>query len=153
MSDERTVIFQDFRIDDWTVWDDAIYAQIGVFTSRHGLTPNILLANEASYSRLNLASANTAMRENILGPNGETPEPDEFPELDGFETEDCSLRFCLDTMLSDHCFQLIHDGAPTFTDGPDGDDGEPMPVEEVEEDLEMPEVQKAAFAGRMRKTA
>jgi len=152
MSDERMVVFQDFRIDDWTVWDDTIYAQIGVFTSRHGVTPNILLANEASYSRLNLASANTAMRENIHGPNGETPEPDEFPELDGFETADCSLCFCLDTMLSDHCFQLIHDADAWFDDDPDGDDGEPIPVEEAEENLELPELEKSASTDRMRKT-
>jgi hypothetical protein len=132
--DETTFHEMSLHLGDWTHWDREIYEHAVAFEEVYDTYPNLLCANPVTFARLNLQAVNTPKKENIVGPDGESPEPDEFPELQSFCCEDFELTFCLNDELEDGHLILIFDANPDFTT-PDDDGGEPVPVTEEEEPL------------------
>ena len=112
-------------ITDYTVWDDTINLYAGKFHKQFNVYPNILLASDFTYRKIDLYAQ--MHPERLVEHDGtETLETSDEP-YDGisyFTTEDYELECCLDYDLPEGSFTLVFDEAPDF-------DGEP--VEEREE--------------------
>ena len=123
-----------FMLDDWTHWDRELHGHVTAFEETYGTYPNLLCAHPVTLARLNLHMANTSHRENIQNPDGESPPPDEFPQVGSFCCEAYELTFCMESRADEGQFLLVYDSDPQFT-SPDDDDGEPLPMPEEEEPL------------------
>jgi hypothetical protein len=119
-------------ICNYTVWDDTINDFVNQFYSRYNVYPNIFLANEFTYRRIDMFAQKHPDR--IIDPEGEnTLETSSIPYngISVFATESYSLEMCFDFDLTDGSFMLIFDEAPDF-------DGEPEPVPEEKEEGKKP---------------
>jgi hypothetical protein len=118
-------------ITDFSLWDDAIHLYTVKFHDKFNVYPNILLASDFTYRKIDLYAQMHPNRIRITNDDGntETIETSNEPYngVSYFTTEDYELECCLDYDLPEGSFTLIFDEAPYF-------DGEP--VEEPEE-LEM----------------
>ena len=113
-------------IKDFAIWDDTINLYAIRFHEKYNVYPNILLASEETYHKIDLYAQMHPDRliapedgENILTSN----EP--YTGIGDFVAENYILECCFDFNLSLGNFILIFDEAPDFS-------GEPEPV--VEED-------------------
>jgi hypothetical protein len=115
-------------ITDFSVWDDTIHFTSVKFHGQFNVFPNILLASDCTYRKIDLYAQMYPNRIMITGNDGniETIETSDEPYngLSHFVTEDYELECCLDSDLPDGSFTLIFDESPDF-------DGEP--VEEPDE--------------------
>jgi len=115
-------------ITDFSVWDDTIHLSAVKFYSQYNVYPNILLANDSTYRKIDLYAQMHPNRIVTDGADGniETIETSKKPYegLSLFVTEDYELECCMDFDLQEGYFTLIFDEAPDF-------DGEP--IEETEE--------------------
>jgi len=115
-------------ITDFSVWDDTIHLSALKFHAQYNVYPNILLANDSTYRKIELYAQKHPNRIVIADDDGniETIETSDEPYdgLSYFTTEDYKLECCFDFDLQEGYFTLIYDEAPDF-------DGEP--VEEPEE--------------------
>jgi len=115
-------------ITDFSVWDDTIHLSAVKFYSQYNVYPNILLASDFTYRKIDLYAQ---MHPNRIVTNGadgniETIETSNKPYegLSLFVTENYELECCMDFDLQEGYFTLIFDEEPDF-------DGER--VEETEE--------------------
>jgi hypothetical protein len=115
-------------ITDYTIWDDTIHLFVVKFHDQFNVYPNILLASDSTYRKIDLYAQMHPNRIMITGDDGnvETIETSDEPYngLSSFVTEDYELECCMDYDLPEGSFVLVFDEAPDF-------DGEP--VEEDEE--------------------
>ena len=113
---------------DFSVWDDTIPLSAVKFYSQYNVYPNILLANDSTYRKIDLYAQMHPSRivTNDDDGNIETIETSNEPYngLSSFVTEDYELECCMDYDLQEGYFTLIFDEEPDF-------DGER--VEEPEE--------------------
>jgi len=117
-------------IIDFSIWDDTIHSNVEKFHKKYNVYPNILLANELTYRKIDLYAQKHPER--LIDPDGkESIETSSYPYngLSYFITEDYSLELCMDYDLQDGSFTLIFDEDPDFS-------GEPEPVIEEEEERE-----------------
>lgn len=126
------ILRRSYDIRRWARWDDEIDRAVEEFRVRFTLTPNILLASEATHARIDMA----AKKERIVSPAGEPAPEDEHTPISSFRADTYELTFCIDERLPTGRFSLIHDADP------DGDGGEPVP----DDDTELP-VEPAALVG------
>ena len=109
-------------------WAKGIHQAIHVFNEMTGTWPNILLANEYTFARIDLLAGldeGNIVAEPVHKDQDEDLPLDEWKSLSGFRTGDCKVTFCLAANLADGEFELIHDPDP---------DGESEDEEEVEEE-------------------
>jgi hypothetical protein len=115
-------------ITDFSIWDDTIHLFAVKFHDQFSVYPNILLASDSTYRKIDLHAQMHPNRIVMSGDDGniETIETSDEPYngLSHFVTEDYELECCLDYDLPEGSFTLIFDEAPDF-------DGEP--VEEPDE--------------------
>ena len=115
-------------IIDFSVWDNTIHLSAVKFYSQYNVYPNILLANDSTYRKIDLYAQMHPNRIVTDGADGniETIETSNKPYegLSLFVTEDYELECCMDFDLQEGYFTLIFDEEPDF-------DGER--VEEPEE--------------------
>jgi hypothetical protein len=115
-------------ITDFSVWDDTIHLSAVKFHSQYNVYPNILLASDFTYRKIDLYAQMHPNRIVTTGDDGniETIETSNEPYegLSSFVTEDYELECCMDFDLKEGYFTLIFDEEPDF-------DGER--VEELEE--------------------
>ncbi|MDR1802307.1 MAG: hypothetical protein LBQ94_01760 [Treponema sp.] len=112
-------------ITDYTIWDDTINVYAEKFHKQFNVYPNILLASDFTYRKIDLYAQMHPDR--LVEHDGtETIETSDEPYegISYFTTEEYELECCLDYDLLDGSFTLVFDEAPEF-------DGEP--VEEREE--------------------
>ncbi|MBF0103891.1 MAG: hypothetical protein HQM16_01075 [Deltaproteobacteria bacterium] len=114
------IIKKTHHIEGWKSWDHEIHHAILAFHSHHSFYPNIMLASDITYNRINMA----ANKENMENDEGERPEANMYVNLSGFATEKYRLGFCVDNTLDDKVFSLVYDT------NPDGD-GEPIPEDDT----------------------
>ena len=115
-------------IIDFSVWDDTIHLCVEKFHKKYNVYPNILLANEYTYRKIDLHAQKHPER--LIDPDREeTIETSSYPYtgLSYFTTEDYSLELCLDFDLQNGSITLIFDEDPDFS-------GEPAPVPEESEE-------------------
>jgi hypothetical protein len=118
------------KITDFALWDDTIDLYAYKFYVKYSVYPNILLANDFTYRRIDMYAQ--MYPERLVEPEGEeTFETSSMPYngISDFVTEMCSLEFCLDYELTDGFFMLIFDEAPDFS-------GEPEPELKENEETE-----------------
>ncbi|MDR0313444.1 MAG: hypothetical protein LBI14_07580 [Treponema sp.] len=115
-------------ISDYSIWDDTIHLYAIRFHDQFNVYPNILLASDYTYRKIDLYVQMHPNRIRITNDDGnvETIETSNEPYngLSQFVTEDYELECCMDFDLPEDTFTLIFDEAPDF-------DGEP--VEEPDE--------------------
>jgi len=115
-------------ITDFSKWDDTIHLSALKFHNQYNVYPNILLASDFTYRKIDLYAQMHPNRIVTTGVDGniETIETSNEPYngLSHFVTEDYELECCMDYDLHEGYFTLIFDEEPDF-------DGEP--IEKLEE--------------------
>jgi len=116
---------------DFSIWDDTINLFVIKFHKKYNVYPNILLASDETYRKIDLYAQKHPERIVKYDDDGnietmETSE-DSYNGLSMFTAEDYELECCIDYDLQEGYFTLIFDEEPDFS-------GEPI----VEEDIEMP---------------
>ena len=71
------ILRKTYRIARWARWDDKIDAAVRAFRARFVLTPNILLAGEATLARIDMAAA----KANISNTDGEPAQEGEHTPI------------------------------------------------------------------------
>jgi hypothetical protein len=112
-------------ITDFSVWDDTINLCVKKFHEQHNVYPNILLACEFTFRKMEFRALQHPER--LTDADGETVKTSAIPYngISCFVADNYSLEFCMNNKLSEGMFVLVFDAAPEF-------DGEPIP-EEIEE--------------------
>jgi len=107
---------------DFSIWDDTIHLSSVKFHKQYNVYPNILLASDSTYRKIDLYAQMHPDRIICSGDdvNFETIETsnESYNGLNSFITEDYSLECCMDYDLQEGYFTLIFDEEPDF-------DGEP----------------------------
>ena len=115
-------------IIDFSVWDDTIHLSAVNFHNQYNVYPNILLANDSTYRKIDLYAQMHPNRIVTSDDDGniETIETsnESYDGLSRFVTVDYELECCMDFDLQEGYFTLVFDEEPDF-------DGER--VEETEE--------------------
>jgi len=119
-------------IIDFSVWDDTIHLSAVKFHNQYNVYPNILLANDSTYRKIDMYAQmhpNRIVTTNDDG-NIETIETSNEPYngLSLFVTEDYELECCMDFDLQEGYFTLVFDEEPDF-------DGEPVEKPEERENV------------------
>jgi hypothetical protein len=118
-------------ITDFSIWDDTIHLYAVKFYDQYTVYPNILLACDFTYRKIDLYAQMHPNRIRTTGDDGNigTIETSNEPYngLSHFVTEDYELECCMNYELPEGSFTLIFDEAPDF-------DGEPI------EKLDEPEI-------------
>jgi hypothetical protein len=119
-------------ITDFSIWDDTIHLFAVKFHNQYNVYPNILLANDSTYRKIDLYAQmhpNRIVTADINS-NIETIETSNEPYngLGHFATEDYELECCMDYDLQEGYFSLIFDEAPDF-------EGEPVEKPEEKENI------------------
>ena len=114
---------------DFTVWADTLNEYTKGFFKKFNVYPNIFLANEFTFRRIDLIAQMHPDRIRNKEDGG-TIETSDVPYdgLNGFVSEDYSLEMCLDYDLQDGYFTLIFDEDPDFS-------GEPLPAPEEKREI------------------
>jgi hypothetical protein len=118
-------------ITDFTIWDDTINLYVAKFHEKFNVFPNILLANEYTYKKLDLYAQKYPER--IIDPTGENnieTSSISYKGLSTFTAEKYELDFCFDYEIADGSFILIFDENPDFDGEP-----EPLPVKDEEKPM------------------
>jgi hypothetical protein len=105
-------------ITDYSIWDDTIHLFVVKFHGQFNVYPNILLASDSTYRKIDLYAQMHLNRIVTNGDDGEieTIETSDEPYsgLSSFVTEDYELECCMDYDLDEGYFLLIYDEAPDF---------------------------------------
>jgi hypothetical protein len=114
---KRSVTFRSkHKFTNIALWSHDLNRWVKQFKEVHGVYPNILLASDSTYARIDMV-ANTNGRDNIRNPDGEIAE--KFASMSGFQGKGYSLDFCIDDRLDVDMVKLIFDSDP-------GGGGEPV---------------------------
>jgi hypothetical protein len=115
-------------ITDYSIWDDTIHLLVIKFHDQFNVYPNILLASDSTYRKIDLYAQMHPNRIVIAGDDGnvETIETSDEPYngLSSFVTEDYELECCMDCDLQEGSFILVFDEAPDFDGEAVEEDGE-----------------------------
>jgi hypothetical protein len=93
-----------YRLKTWRGWDRHIDACARDFAAEFGVAPNLLVANEATLRRMNVA----ADKAHVGNGKGGKPEPLSYVELKGFAADDYALVFVEEDEVPENSFALIH---------------------------------------------
>jgi len=119
-------------ITDFSIWDDTIHIYVVKFHGQYNVYPNILLASDLTYRKIDLYAQMHPDRIRTFDDNGsfETIETSNEPYngLCYFTTEEYELECCLDYDLQEGCFTLLFDEAPDF-------DGKPIEKPDKQENV------------------
>lgn len=105
------------HITHWRQWDREINRASLAFHHTFGCAPNILLANQITFQRIDMI----ANKQRLTNHDGALASPSQYCSVGGFNGDGYALDFCLDDTLADRCCVLLYDA------NPDGD-GEPIPL-------------------------
>ncbi len=111
-----------FQFSNFKNWDHEINDSVQIFYDVFLIHPNIILFNSNMTPRIDILA--NQKKKNICGHHGERLEMTKFAPIDTFNSGDYSLELCLDENVPDNHFVLI------FDSNPEGDDGEPIPVDD-----------------------
>lgn len=112
-----------YQIGTWRTWDKAIDRCVRDFEARFGVVPNVLLANNVTFQRINMA----ADKSHVGNAAGDDAPEHEYVDITGFAGPDYVVAFAVNERLADRKFALLYD------EDPDG--GEPWPDEDTDDTL------------------
>jgi hypothetical protein len=98
--------------------NDAIY----IYKNQYGVFPNIMLASETTYKRIDLIANTKAENINGDGSNNMPIIPENFVSLSGFASNEYNVDMCIADDLSLFEFVLIYDNDPDGEEIPSLDD-------------------------------
>jgi hypothetical protein len=112
------------KITDFSKWADILYLKILAFKNENGVFPNILIATENTFEKIDKEALKHRDRLKWCGEG----VPPEQKGIDSFTADSCTVDFCMDAenKLKDGEFRLIYDSSPDF-------DGEEIPEQDQEE--------------------
>ena len=116
------ILRKTYSITSWKDWDHEINSFVADFRERFSIAPNMLLANRATFTHIDMI----ANKKNMSDCNGNRPEDCEYTDLGSFAGPDYSLDFAYDEKVPDSRVSLIYDSDP-------GGDGEPVPEDDTED--------------------
>lgn len=122
---ERKMILQKkYQFDKWSEWDHTLYNSATNFIKEFGFSPNILLANDYTYSQFDfITTINPEKKKNATRIDGvKEPEDKKDINLSVYKSGQIEIRFCIDN-IEDKEFILVYD------DESDEDDTEEIPIE------------------------
>jgi hypothetical protein len=102
------IIRRSYRIERWAEWDHELHAFVQDFRRHFRVAPNLLLASEVTFARIDMAAA----KRNIESDEGELAAEGEYTPLSAFVGEDYELEFAVATDLADRHVSLLHDTDP-----------------------------------------
>jgi hypothetical protein len=114
-----------YAIGSWRRWALDIDKCVRDFEDRFGVTPNVLLANNVTFQRINMA----ADKSHVGNAAGDDAPEHQYVDITGFAGADYVVAFAVSERLADRKFALMYD------DDPDG--GEPWPDEDNDELFEF----------------
>jgi hypothetical protein len=119
MNSENVLFQSSGLITDFSQWDDIIHETATQFKKQYLVYPNILLASQETYRKIDLNAQIHPERlqyEDDVGDFETSPIP--YDGLSSFVGPDYTLEFCQEPDLYDGHFTLVYDETPDF-------DGEP----------------------------
>jgi hypothetical protein len=124
---------------DFTEWGPTIHSFVLKFHKAYNVYPNIFLASNATYEKINFHAQMHPEIIFILEDNGSSKniDMDDYSGINRIEFPDCTLDFCIDYEASLGNFILMYDEAPHF-------DGEPISEEEVKKTKRVLQIKKTA---------
>lgn len=130
---------REFTIDKWTSWTEKIDDAVNDFIEEFDLFPNILIANEHTFSQINFLINNIpGEKKNVFiydekSKKQVSAENTEFVYVDSYTCDDYTLIFTLNPDLEDKKFILDYDEDKLRDDDEDddGDDDDKTPVEPI----------------------
>ena len=135
----------EFTIDKWTSWNDTIDEAVDEFTEEFGVFPNILKANEHTFSQINFLINNIpGEKHNVLiydeDIKMQIPADNNKEDVivDSYVTDFYTLYFDLNNSIGDKAFILQYDESRNPDDdddnggGDDDDVNSPVPVNDLE---------------------
>ncbi|GEM_PF-1792528 len=120
-----------YIIEKWIEWNTILSNAIGDFNTVYSLAPNILEANNHTYSQIDFLTNVVPGEKDKLYRTDELterilkPQPNENVGVSGFNSAACSLGFAIDNNLNDRKFRLVYDSDPEWND----ETGCPNPIE------------------------
>lgn len=102
----------------WTDWNSFLDHSIDDFSQSFSFHPNILEANQHTYSQIDFLTNVVPGEKDKLYRNDELtekvlkPQPNEDVGVSGFNSAACSLDFAVDNNLNDREFRLVYDSDP-----------------------------------------
>lgn len=128
---------KNYELLRWNDWDHIISGSIDDFIQTYHVYPNILLANNYTYSQIDFITtinpeknnnAHLIVNDNISGYlESLTTDGNEKIRLSSFEKGLCDLDFAVAKELKDKEFALVYDDNPEW-----GDDYDNLPVTELD---------------------
>ena len=119
-------------ITDFSVWDDIIFSLVDQFHTKFNVYPNILLASDFTYKKIDMYAQMHPDRVLINNDDGsyETVKTSNVPYngLCHIVSENCDLMCCLTQELKSGFFMIIFDEKPDFG-------GEPVPEADAREQV------------------
>ena len=101
------VISMPFTLSSYRTWNHEIFAAIQRFMYRHQVPPQIILTNERTGQRIDVAMSAELIEEGKV---------DQLKEIGVFSCRLADLEFCLDNTLAErHCL-LVYDDDAEFVD-------------------------------------
>lgn len=112
------VFRKNYQINEWTKWSDTIYLAFIDFKSAYSFNPNLLLANEHTFSQFDFLVNNIPGEKikAIKEGNGVDlyAQIDEEVKLCGFICNNVEIDFAINDKIENKIFQLVYDSSPEF---------------------------------------
>ena len=125
-----------YEVKKWTDWHNVISSSTDNFYDIYGLYPNILIANNHTYSQIYfMINIIPNAKKSVFHIDDQTQEhipvhDDEQIEINGYEAENYALTFAVDNEIADKSFTLMFDDNPDWDD--DNSDEPDTPLTEPE---------------------
>ena len=107
------VLTMKFTLQRYRTWNHEIFGAIKQFIEVHEKAPHIILTNEATGERIDVA-----MTAELI----EKDKASELKNIGMFSCELADLEFCLDNTLAERDFLLVHDDDAELIDPEDVED-------------------------------
>lgn len=91
-----------FEFQGWKDWSAAVELAVGCFQQELGAIPNIILVNEATRRRVNIA----ANRDHVRTQAGEEAPTEGYVDLQGISGPDWNLILLTEEEVPENCFAL-----------------------------------------------
>ena len=89
-----------YKISDYSNWNDDIYMAIEDFVAKHNTAPHIILTSEQTQNMISIIMSGKKIVEGNIT---------EYQEISEFECALARVQFCLDAGLEDREFVLVYD--------------------------------------------
>ena len=122
---------KEYPINEWTKWNSIVFDAIHNFHNTFSVKPNIMQANEHTYSQFDfLTNVTPGEKQNLISEekSGQISE-DEDVSLVGYICKLTDIDFAIDNQLQDKTFCLVYDDEAEWDEPETQDD---FPVDENE---------------------